>query len=100
MGRKDDGLDGRGDMKPRWDLLPFVALSQVVDVLTFGAKKYAPESWREVKKAKSRYGRATIGHVVAWMRGERYDKESGLHHLAHAACNLLFLLEHSETKDL
>ncbi len=34
--------------KARWDLLPMDAVSPVVDVLTFGAKKYAPDNWKTV----------------------------------------------------
>jgi hypothetical protein len=85
LGRKDDGG------KPRWDLLPFEALSHVVDVLTFGAKKYAPDNWRQVDGWRWRYFRAGLGHLVAWWRGEKLDQESGLPHLAHAACCVLFL---------
>jgi hypothetical protein len=86
-GRKDDAE------KPRWDLLPFAGLEQVVKVLTFGAKKYAPENWRRVEGWRWRYFRAAIGHLAAWKAGEKLDPESGLPHLAHAACCVLFLLE-------
>jgi hypothetical protein len=82
--------------KPRWDLLPFAAVSAVVDVLTFGAKKYAPDNWRTVPEARRRYTAAALRHTVAWWRGERVDAESGLPHLAHAACCLLFLAELDE----
>ena len=31
-------------------------------------------------------------HLIAWSNGEDNDKESGLSHLGHAACNIMFLL--------
>jgi hypothetical protein len=91
-GRKDD------NDKPRWDLLPPVALASVVDVLSYGAKKYAPENWRMVAGWRWRYFRAALGHLYAWWRGESIDPESRLPHLAHAACCVLFLLELVEDK--
>ena len=42
-GRKDD------DGKLRYDLIPPLALEEVVRVLTFGAEKYGPNNWRAVK---------------------------------------------------
>lgn len=86
-GRKDDAG------KPRWDLLPFAALGDVARVLEFGARKYAPDNWRLVEGWRWRYTRAGLGHLVAFARGEKLDPESGLPHLAHAACCVLFLLE-------
>lgn len=80
------------DGKARWDLLPFPAIEEVVMVLTFGANKYAPDQWRHVPEARRRYIAALWRHVVRWIRGEKSDPESGLHHLAHAACCVLFLL--------
>lgn len=79
--------------KARWDLLPLGAVGQVVDVLTFGAKKYAPDNWRTVPEYRRRYYAAALRHMVAWWRGERVDAESGLPHLAHAACCLLFIAD-------
>jgi hypothetical protein len=78
--------------KREWHLLPWEAAEQVVDVLMFGAKKYAPDNWRHVENAQTRYLNAAIRHLLAWKRGEAHDPESGLHHLAHAACCVLFLL--------
>jgi hypothetical protein len=80
--------------KARWDLLPFKALEEIVMVLTFGANKYEPDGWRKVPNAKPRYFAAAMRHMMAWLiRGEQRDPESGLHHLAHAACCLFFMLE-------
>ncbi len=85
-GRKDD--QGKG----RWDLLPWDAARQVVDVLTYGAKKYDPDNWRKVPDWSDRYFSAAMRHLVAWHGGQRNDPESGHHHLAHALCCILFLL--------
>ena len=78
--------------KPRWDLLPFESLTDIVLVLTYGAKKYAPENWRKVNDWRDRYFAALLRHLVAWKQGEKIDPESNLPHLAHAGCCLLFLL--------
>jgi hypothetical protein len=78
--------------KPAWHLLPFSAVKPIVDVLTFGAEKYAPEQWKNVPDAKNRYFSAMLRHINAWWSGEINDQESGMHHLAHAGCCLLFLL--------
>lgn len=86
-GRKDD----LG--KLRYDLVPAYALLDVVKVLTYGAKKYGAENWRKVPEAVPRYVAAYMRHVEAHRRGQVDDPESGLPHLAHAICCLLFLLE-------
>ena len=78
--------------KPQWGLMPWKALSQVVDVLTYGAKKYAPDNWKKVPNARQRYIDASFRHLTAYASGEKNDSETGLSHLAHAMCCLLFLL--------
>lgn len=89
------GMKFDGD-KPRMDLLldgcPN-ALLRVSDVLTFGAKKYAAHSWHTVAEGKSRYKAALLRHLTAHAQGEVNDPESGMPHLAHAACCSLFILE-------
>lgn len=79
--------------KPRYDLVPLEALESMVNVLTFGAQKYAPENWRHVELAQDRYFAATLRHLIAVRKGEVLDKESGLPHLAHAMCCVAFMLE-------
>jgi hypothetical protein len=78
--------------KPRWDLLDYGALGQVVDVLTYGARKYSPQNWRKVPDHRARYFAAAMRHLVAWQTGSRDDTETGMNHLAHAAACILFLL--------
>ncbi|CBY88562.1 hypothetical protein [Pantoea phage LIMEzero] len=89
------GMKFDGD-KPRMDLLfdgmPH-ALEAVGQVLTFGARKYAAHSWQTVEGGEQRYKAALIRHLTAVGKGEALDSESNLHHLAHLACNALFILE-------
>jgi hypothetical protein len=78
-----------------WDLLPWDAVEEVVKVLAFGAKKYAPRNW-EKGITHSRTFAATQRHLVAWFqRGEDLDPETGLDHRAHAICELAFSLAFS-----
>ena len=77
--------------KPRFSLVPPLAEMEVVKVLTFGAEKYAPDNWRKIDPI--RYVDAAGRHINAHRRGEQADDESGLHHLAHAICCLMFQLE-------
>lgn len=77
--------------KPRFSLLPLGPLGDVVSVLEYGARKYAEDNWQKVSNPRTRYFDAAMRHLLAWRGGERLDPESGLPHLAHAACSLLFL---------
>ena len=87
-GRKFDGG------KLQYGLLPPQALKATVDVLTFGAQKYEPDNWKHVPDSKRRYFDAAQRHLWAWKEGEQLDPESGKHHIAHALCCLMFLIEH------
>jgi hypothetical protein len=78
--------------KPRWSLLPFESLFEVVEVLTLGAKKYAPDNWKYVPNAERRYVDAALRHFTSWIAGEKNDPETGKSHLAHVMCCLLFLI--------
>ena len=78
--------------KPRPELLPSAAITIVSQVLAYGAVKYAPHNWRN-NLAWSRLLGAALRHLFAWQGGERDDPESGLPHLAHAVCCVLFLLD-------
>lgn len=86
-----DQATKRDFLKLRYDLLPPEALQEVVEVLSFGAAKYGDRNW-EKGLPYSRYFGAAMRHLWAWWRGEDLDPESGLSHLAHAGCCVLFLL--------
>ena len=79
--------------KPKMHLLPPKAINEVAKVLTFGAQKYDEENWRKLEDLQSRYSSGALRHIFAHLDSENLDPESGLSHLAHAICCLLFKLE-------
>jgi hypothetical protein len=86
--------------KTRYDLYPLGAYEGCSKVLTFGAKKYTPNGWKTVPDASNRYYSALIRHLNAQKEftdkggvGLLLDDESGLPHLDHAQCCLVFLRE-------
>lgn len=83
-GRKDD------QEKPRMDLIDADFLEGLAQVLTFGAKKYAAHNWRG-GISYSRLIAASYRHLGALSRNEDYDGESGLGHVFHLACCVMFL---------
>jgi len=84
-----------GDKLPL-NLLSTEAMNQTAAVLKFGAQKYAEHNWRK-GFAWSRPLAAAMRHITAFNDGENTDPESGLSHLAHAACCIMFLLEFEKT---
>lgn len=77
--------------KLRWGLLSWPAMAETVKVLEFGAKKYAAWNWT---KGLSWTGcfESLQRHLQAWYMGEDKDPETGLSHMAHVACNAMFLM--------
>lgn len=75
--------------KRKWHLLPREALIDTVKVLEMGAVKYSANNWKNVDRY--RYVDAFDRHWAAFLDGEAIDPESGLSHIAHALCNLLFI---------
>lgn len=82
--------------KLRWDLLPFTSLTAVTEVMTYGANKYAERNWEKGMRF-TRVFASTMRHLTAWFIGEDKDPETKMSHLAHAACNILFLLHYELT---
>lgn len=85
-GHKDDAG------KTEYFAMPWLALDEMAEVMTFGAQKYDLFNFRKGMK----YGRlwsAAFRHMVAWWRGEENDRETGKSHLAHALCCIGMLLE-------
>ena len=82
--------------KAQLDLLSTIWLMGVGQVLTFGAKKYESHNWRK-GISRSRLMAACLRHLLAYNNGEDYDPETGLLHLYHASCCLMFASELHET---
>lgn len=89
-------MEKHDSAKPPIHLVPNPLITEVAKVLAFGARKYSPHQWREGTDWSRIYS-ATMRHLLAWNSGETNDPESGLNHLAHAASNIAFLLEYSES---
>ena len=84
-GRKDD------QGKEPWHLAPWDAFRAIVEVMRFGADKYAPRDW-EGGMAWSRLFAALQRHLTAWWEGDGKDPETGMSHLWHAGCCVVFLI--------
>lgn len=85
--------------KNRLELLSPLWLFGVGRVLTFGARKYADFNWAKGDGLKlTRTLGAALRHIFAVLNGEDLDPESGLHHLDHASCELMFARHLWETK--
>lgn len=79
--------------KLRYDLVPTLALEEVVKVITKGAEKYDDDNWKNVPEGRRRYYAASMRHQQEWKKGNPYDEEMGTHHIANAISNLMFILE-------
>jgi len=78
--------------KLRHDLVLPEWVEALADVLTFGAKKYAPGNWAFVEDAEDRYYAAAMRHALDYRKGEKIDPESGKSHLHHWLTNVAFLI--------
>lgn len=86
--------------KPDWSLVPFESLEGMVKVLGFGAAKYSEWNWTDGGGFKwMRVMASCLRHLFAWSRGQDNDPESGLSHIYHAQCNLLFLAHYVGNKE-
>lgn len=77
--------------KPGMDLLPYDALVEIAKVLDYGAAKYSRGNWSKGIQY-SRLIAACERHLGEFKEGRDVDPETTLNHVAHAACNLVFLL--------
>ena len=75
--------------KPDFSLIDAEWLEEVAKVMTFGKVKYDAHNWRK-GLAISRLLSAALRHLWAVVRGEDYDAETGLSHLAHLGCCAMF----------
>lgn len=79
--------------KTRYDLLEPYALEQLAKVFTIGAKKYQEHNW-ELGMAWTKVLASLKRHIAEFEKGEDYDEETKLHHMAHAAWNAMALVSY------
>jgi hypothetical protein len=82
--------------KPQWSLVDFQALEPMVRVLMYGAEKYTKDgvsgahNWKQGLPT-TEICDSLVRHLAAYLNGEDNDPESGLPHIGHMLCNLMFL---------
>jgi hypothetical protein len=84
--------------KLRWALVDFESLEPMVEVLEFGAQKYAPDNWKlglnqeEILESMIRHLTELLAQVKKKQPG--LDSDSGLKHMGHIQCNAMFYNYH------
>lgn len=74
-------------------LVPLQIIEDVAEVREYGNRKYGdPDNWKTVDI--QRYRAALFRHLLAYLRDpDGVDKESGISHYKHMACNMAFICE-------
>lgn len=85
--------------KAKITLAPMQILKDVAEVREYGVKKYGSvDSWKEVPIED--YRDALFRHLLEYIKDPNsVDKESGIKHYKHIACNLAFICEMENTED-
>ena len=79
--------------KPRPTLVPTGIIRAITQEREYcNAKYHDPDNWKQVEP--ERYRDALYRHLLDYLDDhDSVDRESGLPHLFHVACNVAFLLE-------
>ena len=88
--------------KTRLSLIEPNFIEGVGKVLTFGAEKYEANGWQNLPEEELyRYKDALMRHILEHLKQSgSNDLESGISHLHHAACNIMFLAYFEEQEKL
>lgn len=79
--------------KEKLSLVPSEIIRNIARIREYGVNKYGDkENWKQVEI--ERYRDAAYRHFLGYIDDPKsIDKESGLPHLWHLACNIAFLCE-------
>lgn len=83
--------------KVQMELLDPSFLEGTAAVLTFGAAKYDAYNWAKGMQWSRVFG-ALMRHMWKFWRGQELDEETGISHLYHASCCLMFLAHYQKYK--
>lgn len=64
--------------------------AEIGKAFRYGAIKYGKDNWKK-GMSWSRSINSARRHLLSWTRGEKFDAESGCHHLALCICSIMFL---------
>jgi len=71
-----------------FDLRAFEDMAKVLD---YGAKKYSKDNWKKGYVNKFSAIDSLYRHLREIIIGEAFDEESGLSHMGHIMCNIMFI---------
>lgn len=79
--------------KPQIHLVPPQIIWDIAEVRMYGNAKYGdPNNWKAVEKW--RYVDALLRHLLLYLEDpDGVDRESGIKHYKHAACNMAFICD-------
>jgi hypothetical protein len=83
--------------KVRLSLFPMHLVAGATRVLMWGATKYAEWNWAKGGRWSTAFDCMMRHMFKYWFFREELDEESGMHHLDHALCNLMFLIHFKDT---
>lgn len=83
------------EAEPDADVAWYAGLRMAARVLRAGQAKYPAHNWLRGASWSMAYA-SLIRHLVAYDCDEETDSETGLPHLAHAACNAVMLLHYMQ----
>lgn len=86
-----------GEAKCPLHLVPPALTIGVAEAMADGARKYGAYNFRDSKIKCSVYTAAILRHLFAYMDGEENAKDSGVHHLKHAAACIALMLDSQST---
>jgi hypothetical protein len=85
------------DKKPALAYIPKAALEAEGKAFSYGAQKYNPFNYKN-GIAVTRTLSAAMRHIIQFLAGEDFDRESGVHHLGCARANLAMALDTLENR--
>lgn len=88
MGKQDNAKT-----KPPISIIPYESLANISLAMAYGAEKYGRGDYRNQDTlCWTLYADACYRHLGEWLEGTDRDRESGIHHVSHAAASLVILL--------
>lgn len=82
--------------KTDWTLLDFPSIEPAVKVMTYGAKKYERDNWKNKLDDPRQHLRCAMRHLISIIQGQETDPESGERHSGHVICNMMMYNYHTQ----